>query len=329
MKMPIAIVTGSYGYIGTVLTKILSENNYYVIGIDRNPKAQNCWVNENTRTKYCNEFLNADFVSAEALHILNEHQDATIFHLAAESLLGPSSYLPLTYFENNTAKTLKLIQNLKSYHKLIFASTAAVYEQTSSVLTEGSKIGPPNNYGKSKLWCEEIINSCYNLKSLRAIAFRFFNVIGAYGDVGQQENTPHIINKLCDKAFNDDTPFVIAGNDYPTNDGTCVRDYVHVIDVCRAMIHGAKFLEKEKDSCFHKFNLGTGVGHSVEEIALIFSMLCRKIETRIGVRRDGDPASLIANPTSFVYKTGFEYKYKATDIDLMIRDHWEFRKNGN
>ena len=323
---PIAIVTGSYGYIGSVLTKVLHESGYFVVGIDYNPQAEQCWTRNKSRTKYCDDFLCDDFVSEKALHILKEYPNATVFHLAADSLLGPSAYDPLSYYENNTAKTLKLIQNLKPTHKLIFASTAAVYAETDKLVTENSEIDPPNNYGRSKLWCEQIIDSCYEILKLKAVSFRFFNVIGAYDDIGQLPNTPHIINKLCDKAIHKDSPFVITGDDYDTRDGTCVRDYLHVVDVCRALIHADKFLD-DKDPCSLKFNLGTKHGTTVKEIVDLFVGLCAQIECRVGERRIGDPPFLVANPDKFIKTTGFKYQYRSNDLDLMIKSHWEYRNN--
>lgn len=321
---PVAIVTGSFGYIGSVLTKVLKENGYHVVGIDNDTKVRNCWLMDKIRTKYCDELVIDCFSSVAARQALNDYPEATVFHLAASSLLGPSAYLPLEYFENNTSKTLKLLQNLKPTHRLIFASTAAVYAETNKVVTEASKISPPNNYGLSKLWCEQMIDACYEVKKLRAASFRFFNVIGAYGDVGQQPDTPHIINKLCDKAITGDTPFVIHGDDYETRDGTCVRDYLHVVDVCRALIHTDKYLS-DKNPCSLKFNLGTETGTSVLDIVEMFKTLCRKVEYRIGVRRVGDPAFLVANPNKFVRTTSFEYQYHSNDLDLMIQEHWKYR----
>lgn len=321
----VAIVTGSYGYIGSVLTKVLKQSGYYVIGIDHDSRASFGWVRGEARMEHCDEFFCADFASPETNRVLNDYPYATVFHLAASSLLGPSAYVPLKYFENNTAKTLKLIQNLQPTHKLIFASTAAVYAETDKVVSERNKISPPNNYGLSKLWCEQMIDACYETSQLRVASFRFFNVIGAYGDVGQLPDTPHIVNRLCDKALGNDTPFVIAGDDYDTRDGTCVRDYLHVIDVCRALIHADKYLT-DKKPCSLKFNLGTHTGTTVKEIVEIFNKICSKVDYRIGVRRVGDPPFLVADPSKFI-ATGFKYQYKNTDLDKMIMDHWEYRRN--
>lgn len=314
-----AIVTGAYGYIGSVLTKILKESNYYVVGVDCNLD----FFNDKSRVKFCDEFICDDFVSPRAIDSIDDYPEATIFHLAAHSLLGPSAFFPLSYYENNTFKTLKLIQNLKPSQKLVFASTAAVYAKTYKNVTENSKINPPNNYGLSKLWCEQIIDSCYESKLLKAVSFRFFNVIGAYGETGQLPNTPHIVNALCDTAKNGEI-FVINGDNYKTRDGTCIRDYLHVVDVCRALVHAAKYLS-DKDPCHLKFNLGTQTGTSVKEIVEIFNQNCSKIQFEIGSRRKGDPPFLVANPNKFIELTNFQYQYKNSDIDLMIKSAWEYR----
>lgn len=318
-----AIVTGSYGYIGSVLTKLLNEAGYYVMGIDRDPRAAQDWHAKRKRTKYCDEFLLEDFVSTRVQQLIHDHPHATVFHLAANSLLAPSAHVPLEYYENNTAKTIKLLQLLEPSNKLVFASTAAVYAETDSIVSENSLIDPPNNYGKSKLWCEQVIDACYEVRMLRAASFRFFNVVGAYGDIGQLDNTPHIINKLCDKAIWGDTPFVVAGDDYPTEDGTCVRDYLHVVDVCRALIHAAQLMEKTQP-CSLKYNLGTGLGNSVMQIVDMFNKVCTKVDHRIGIRRIGDPPFLVADPSKFVQETGFEYKHSG-DLESMMRSAWEYR----
>jgi len=316
-----AIVTGSYGYIGSVLTKILKENDYYVVGIDNHEDHGLDWVNGGPRTKYCDDTLAEDFVSSNALHLYKEYPNATIFHLAANSLLGPSAYDPLSYYENNTIKTLKLIQSIKPSNKLIFASTAAVYAETDKCVSEGSKICPPNNYGRSKLWCEQMLDASYEIINLRAASFRFFNVIGAYGDVGQLPETPHIVNQLCDRSMKKEV-FTINGTGFDTRDGTCVRDYLHVVDVSKALIHADNYIGDEP--CHHKFNLGTKHGYSVKEIVDIFKHECHNVDVKIGSPRIGDPPYLVANPNKFIKQTGFKYKM-SDDLVAMIKSAWEYR----
>ena len=321
--MRTAIVTGAYGYIGSVLCKMLKEDGYYVVGIDHNLDSLSDWVLGKPRVKYCDDYLVADFVSDRAMHLYHEYKDATIFHLAANSLLGPSATEPLLYFENNTSKTLKLISDLRPSNKFIFASTAATYGISDKVLKETSMLDPPNNYGKSKLWTEQMLDSYYELGHLRAVSFRFFCVIGAYGDVGQLPETPHIVNQLCDRAMKKEQ-FKINGTDYDTFDGTTIRDYLHVVDVCRALIHADKYLDTQ-EPCHHKFNLGTNEGYSVRQMVDCFNKSCHNVEVIEGPRRVGDPPFLVANPKKFMRQTGFKYQYGAKDLDLMMTSAWEYR----
>jgi UDP-glucose 4-epimerase len=283
-------------------------------------------MNGEARVEYCNDYLVDDFVSENAIHIYNEYKNATIFHLAANSLLGPSATDPLRYFENNTSKTLSLISELRPTQKLIFASTAATYGISDKPLKETSRLDPPNNYGKSKLWTEQMLDSYYELGHIRAVSFRFFCVVGAYGDVGQLPETPHIVNQLCDRSMKKE-PFIINGTDYNTPDGTTIRDYLHVVDVCRAMIHADNYLENQ-NPCHHKFNLGTNDGYSVRQMINCFSKTCAEVEVVEGPRRVGDPPFLVANPKKFMKQTGFKYLYGADDLDKMILSAWEYR-NGN
>lgn len=323
--MKTAIVTGAYGYIGTVLSKVLKSEGYHVIGIDTDPAATDDWLFRGNRTKYCDQFLVDSFASDAGLHALSEYPNATVFHLAANSLLGPSAYEPLTYFENNTANTLRLLQHLRPTNRLVFASTAAVYAVTEvQPIKESSRIGPPNNYGLSKLWCEQMIDAYHELGHIKASSFRFFNVIGSDGDVGQQLGTPHLIPQLC-RAASTGTPFQLYSADYPTQDGTCVRDYFSVVDVARALIHADKYMEAlRKDSCHLKFNLGTQSGFSVNEIITAFEeVIDGPINVETVGRRVGDPPLLVADPSKFIKKTNFEYKHSESLRD-MIRGAWEY-----
>jgi UDP-glucose 4-epimerase len=321
--MKTAIVTGAYGYIGSVLCKLLKEDGYYVVGIDNDINALSDWINGADRVKYCDDFLVADFVSDQALHMYYEYKDASIFHLAANSLLGPSATEPLSYFKNNTTKTLNLIGELTPSNRFIFASTAATYGLSNRILKETSRLDPPNNYGKSKLWTEQMLDSYYKLGHIRAVSFRFFCVIGAYGDVGQLPETPHIVNQLCDRAMKKE-PFTINGTDYKTFDGTTVRDYLHVVDVCRALIHADKYLETQ-EPCHHKFNLGTNEGYSVRQMVDCFTKQCSPVEVVEGPRRVGDPPFLVADPNKFMKQTKFKYLYGADDLDKMMMSAWEYR----
>ena len=323
--MKTAIVTGAYGYIGSVLCALLKAGGYYVVGVDNDHRAQEDWLANNHRTSSCDEYICDDFASQESLQAIRTYKDAVIFHLAANSLLGPSAYDPLSYFENNTAKTLKLIQNLKPTQRLVFASTAAVYAETDKPVKETSKIAPPNNYGLSKLWCEQMIDKSYEILKLKATSFRFFNVIGAYDGLGQLPETPHIINQLCDRSMMRES-FKVNGTDFPTADGTCVRDYVSVIDICRAMIHADEHMKSVDAPMHEKYNLGTHHGNSVKEVVDIFRKTCYDVDVEYVGRRVGDPPFLVANPSKFIKDTGFTYKF-SDDLEQMIKSAWDYRSN--
>lgn len=315
-----AIVTGAHGYIGSVLTKILNEEGWRVYGIDNEPKYT--W----DRYKYCDDVVLNDFTSLAAEYLYKYHPDATIFHLAANSLLGPSATEPLRYFNNNTAKTLQLLTHLQKSQRLIFASTAAVYAPSDIPVREDDKLEPPNNYGLSKLMTEQMLDKVCPVEGWKAVSFRFFNVIGAYGDQGQLPYTPHIINKLCQAALCCQ-PFTINGTDFPTYDGTCVRDYVHVVDICRAMIHADEWLRGLDTPGHHSYNLGTCDGLSVLDIVNEFNdKIGLPLTVEEGPRRVGDPPLLIADPFKFTQTTGFEYKYGPEDLPQMIEDAFKYAR---
>ena len=328
-----ALVTGAYGYIGSVLCKMLSEQGYYVIGVDSDENA----YDENSdgkdyRIKYCEEFMFEDFahsaLSPDVYDLLRDNPDMPVFHLAANSLLGPSIKNPLQYFYNNAASTISMLRWLGPNNNFIFASTAAVYKNDSRTKREYMVPEPPNNYGLSKLMVEQVLDRSYATSKIKAASFRFFNVIGAYGDAGQQPNTPHIVNQLIDKTLQK-KQFVVNGNDYDTRDGTCVRDYLHVEDVCRALMHMNRILSKRRSPCHEVYNLGTKTGTSVNEIVDSFKRVTgSKVKVKVGPRRIGDPDTLIADPRKFIDETGFKYKYGPEDLDVMIKSAWDYR-NGN
>ena len=316
-----ALVTGAAGYIGSVLCKMLNEHGYSVIGIDNAKGAA-------ARIKYCDEFVLADFNDPATNTLIANNPEMSVFHLAANSLLGPSVKNPLPYFYNNVAKTIEFITHLGPNNNFIFASTAAVYKNDTMTKKEDQVLEPPNNYGLSKLMIEQVLDRIYESRKIKAVSFRFFNVIGAYGDAGQLPDTPHIVNQLVDKTLQKKT-FVINGDDYDTSDGTCIRDYLHVVDVCRALIHANNTLNKRKSPCHTAYNLGTNVGISVIEIIESFKRITdSKVKTRIGPRRPGDPDRLIADPSKFMEETGFKYEYNSSDIDVMVKTAWDYR-NGN
>lgn len=308
-------VTGCNGFIGSILTEMLLERGYNVYGCDcsgvePNPKLKNFW--------------NGDFAQPIFIDWIVKAKVKTIFHLAATSLVGPSYTQPLEYYRNNTSSTSIFVDELNKQNwkgHIIFSSTAAVYgNRTSGVLfTEFDQTHPINHYGNSKLMAENILASAF-VNGIICTSFRFFNVVGSYKSLGEEVDDTHLLSRLSFAALNQ-TPFHLYGNDYNTGDGTCVRDYVHVVDVCEAQIHALNTLGTTSTV----FNLGTRQGTSVLEMVNAFQKFTNtNVNVVIDKRREGDPDVLVADPRKFIYTTGFEYKHSS--LREMITSTWEYYK---
>lgn len=307
------MVTGSHGYIGSTLCKTLAEQGYDVYACDNKLRLGS------DAFKYIKSVYNYSFEEDIVIQSILNNNIQTIFHLAASSLLGPSATDPLLYYWNNTAKTITLIHKLAKVGwrgHIVFSSTAAVYGDRSFLVSEAADLKPCNHYGKSKLMCEQAL-SVAEMYGIKTTVFRYFNVAGAYDDVGQDSGQPHIISRICDAALHG-TTLTVYGNDYPTRDGTCVRDYVHVRDVCWAQIHA---MEKQVTGTY---NLGTRQGTSTRELIEMFKEINEvKVPSVDGGRREGDPSFLVANPDKFV-DTGFEYLYSTTPY--ILASAWNYYK---
>lgn len=310
------LVTGSHGYIGQVLCKYLHKNGYHVTGVDHAAG----WPR--VASKYCNDVVPESFDSPRALRFAEDSD--YIFHLAATSEVGPSAYYPSSYFHNNVGRTAGLCDHLHLAGwegHLVFASTAAVYYPLDQPLNETDPEAPLNNYGLSKLYAERVIEKqCEVEGSFAATVLRFFNVAGAYEDCGEKIGSDHIVTRLCESVIHN-RKFHISGDNYPTPDGTCIRDYIHVRDVARAMLH---VIENIDDRQFRTYNLGTSKGRSVKEVLESMQRIVspRVINWDVDVRRKGDPSILVADPSLFIKETDFTYKY--SDIDTILKTAWEY-----
>jgi len=307
-------ITGSHGYIGSVLRKELTERGYNTICCDNKPLAGDL--------RYLKNIATCSFDDDTFINMIIDYDCETIFHLAASSLLGPSATDPLLYYFNNTARTINMIKKLADrgwMGHIVFSSTAAVYgDQQTEFVTENSPVQPCNFYGRSKAACEQALGVAH-MYGIRTTIFRYFNVAGAYNDVGQDFGEPHIITRICNAAAGRDLLY-IYGNDYPTLDGTCVRDYVHVRDVCGAQIFAMENLIQGT------YNLGTLNGVSVFELLNAFEITNDvTVHSQIVGRREGDPARLVAYPQKFISK-GFQYKH--SQLDTIVKSAWEYFQNG-
>lgn len=307
-----AMITGSAGYIGSVLAERLKEQNITTVGCDYNLSVP--YPYESVMHRYQCSF-DEDIVVSAALMC------DVIVHLAATSTVGPDATNPLNYFDNNTAKTIKFLRTLKDLGwkgHFIFASTAAVYRAGNNPVTEHSHLEPLSAYGYSKLMCEQVLKSC-DKHNIAVTSFRFFNVAGAYNGFGEESEDTHLISRICSSVFYD-KELTVFGDAYPTRDGTCIRDYVHVVDICDAIIHA---IDQE---VYGTYNLGTTKGTSVKEIIEQFEMHTgQEVKWKVGPNRPGDQPFLVADSSKFETMSGFQYTYSLRDI---INSSWEHFKNG-
>jgi len=309
------IVTGVAGYIGGQVALQLKSAGHVVVGIDCRPLQKH-------QTGVVDSFVQADFDSDTAYKKLLDVRPEAIVHCAGTSLVGPSIANPAEYYINNVAKTLHLLEfisNAMPKTRLIFSSSAAVYgEPIMTPCHEVDPREPVSPYGESKLMVEMMLESYHRAYKLDYVAFRYFNACGA--DIqarhGQEPGATHIIARVLE-SLRDNTPFTLYGTNYPTEDGTCVRDYVHVQDIADA--HVSALYSNLKPGVY---NLGTSKGTSnAEIIAAAERITRRKLNVIAGEQRTGDPAVLTASADKFgmVYKDWQKYT-----LDDMITHAWKW-----
>ena len=307
------VITGHKGYIGSVLTKYLESFGYRVYGLDLRDVPSN------------------DYTGIRRLITAIPYQIDAVVHLGAHSLLGPSVKDPLSYYNNNVVGSTSMLKSLidsKWAGKFIFASSAAVYGNHQTIIDETDYKNPINPYGKTKLHFEHILQDAFEAYGFKSISFRFFNVCGAdtKNKTGQSSDQPHIITSMC-RAAATGKDFTINGQKYETYDGTCVRDYIHVLDVCRAILH--ELLVENYGA--HAYNLSSGVGTSNLDLFRTFKEVTRtKIDFNIGPYRPGDPHHLVGSNTKFKNRDiKFLAHYNDSYIDDIIESAWKYYKDNN
>jgi len=307
----IVVVTGAAGYIGGEISLLLKDAGHEVVGIDRRP----CPEHLNQLNTF-DRFVQADFDSDEAYRILISYQPDAVVHCAGTSLVGPSMTKPSDYWNNNVIKTqhlLNIITSALPRTRLIFSSSAAVYG--NPVMTPCQETDPKepfSPYGQSKLAVEWMLESYHRAYNLSYVAFRYFNACGADSGArhGQEPGATHIIARVLE-SIRDQTEFTLNGVEYPTADGTCVRDYVHVEDIARAHVAAV-------DSAVIPsgvYNLGSAAGHSNRQIiSAATDITGQTVDVQLGEPRAGDPAVLTADSTKFDQQVPGWRRYTLRDI---------------
>jgi UDP-glucose 4-epimerase len=315
------LVTGGAGYIGGTVTKLLLERGHSVVVYDNLCHARRSMVPPGAT------FVEGDVADTKRLEeIFSSDTFAGVMHFAALIEAGDSMRKPETYFGNNTAATLGLLQAMlnKNLKKLVFSSTAAVYgEPVSTPILEDAALVPTNPYGESKLLVEQMLSWIHRVHGLRYASLRYFNVAGAIPGRGEaHEPESHIIPLILDVALGRRQSIKIFGQDYPTPDGTCIRDYIHVQDLAEAHLLAFEGLDVRDRMIY---NLGNGVGFSVREVVESARRVTgHLIPVDEMPRRPGDPAVLIAGSAKIEKDLGWKPKY--TQLDDIVRSAWEWHQ---
>lgn len=316
------LVTGGAGYIGSITNSILLNEGFNLIVVDNLKNG----FRENLPKGI--EFLNGSILNTTFLkNVFQKFKPEAVIHLASFALVGESFKKPLDYFRNNVLGSYNLFNIASQFgvKNIIFASTSAVYGNTNSApFKETDQITPINPYGQTKLIGEQLLQYFSRNSDMRFIIFRYFNVAGASLDnkVGENHHPEtHIIPNII-KAAHHNQPFTIYGNDYPTPDGTCIRDYVHVVDLAQAHILAIKNLRKNRN-LNEVFNVGSGIGYSNNEVVkMVEQKIGRKIRINYKKRRPGDPPRLIANISKITNKLGFKAKHSALTSIIQSSLSW-------
>ncbi len=309
------LVTGGAGYIGSHSAFLLAQHQYRVIVLDSFVHHQ--YFNPPWATVIKGDIADKNLLAT----IFTTYQIKAVMHFAGSIEVGQSVKTPLLFYDNNVSKTLVLLETMLEHEitTFIFSSSCAVYGVPEQMpILEEHPCKPINPYGTSKSVIESVLRDCYNAYGLRSVSLRYFNAAGALPSehLGEQHKPETHIIPLLLRAMRDHTPFVMYGNDYPTKDGTAVRDYVHVLDIADAHVKALEHLKQGYPS--DHFNLGTGHGFSVREMIKTVEQLCNvPIKTVISKARAGDPAILIADSSKA--QAILRWKPRYSTLEYMIK----------
>ena len=317
------LVTGAAGYVGSVVTEELAKAGDFVIALDNLRQGHREAIDPGA------VFVQADLGNLEELEgVFRRYQIAAVMHLAADSLVEHSMTDPRRYFQNNVICGVNLLDIMLKHdvHKLVFSSSAAVYGRPEKTpIEETDQTIPINPYGESKLILERILNWYGHAYGFKSVSLRYFNAAGATEHLGEDHDPEtHLVPNILKVALGQQESIPIFGMDYPTKDGSCIRDYIHVLDIARAHILALNYLDEGVAN--KVYNLGSGEGYSVVEVVETARKVTgAQIPTAIHSRRQGDPAVLIASSGLARAELGWRPEY--SDIETIIGSAWQWQRS--
>ncbi len=320
MTAPV-LVTGGAGYIGSHAVRLLASRGYKVVVLDNLVFGHKEAIVDEGVELVVGEVGDRALVS----ELFDRYDFGAVVHFAAYAYVGESVTNPLKYYRNNTAEPLTLLEVMqeKGCTNFVFSSTCATYGVPETIpILESNKQDPINPYGRSKLMLEWILADCDRAWGLRSASLRYFNASGCSEDglIGEDHNPEtHLIPRVLMAVTGEVSHLDVFGTDYPTPDGTCIRDYIHVNDLAEAHAKALEHLAGGGGSV--RCNLGTGVGVSVKEIiAAAEEVTGRPVPVKYGPRRAGDPPQLLADPAYSKEVLGWEARHR--DVREMVRSAW-------
>lgn len=318
------VVTGGAGYIGSHACKALAAVGLLPVTYDNLVYGHEWAVRWGPLER--GDLLDGDHLAA----VMRRYRPSSVIHFAANAYVGESVTDPGKYYRNNLSGTLSLLDAMRTAEiaSLVYSSTCATYGAPVSVpITEDHPQRPVSPYGHSKRMVEQILRDYGHAYGLRSVALRYFNAAGAdpAGEIGEDHDPEtHLIPLVLRAAIDPTSPVPVYGTDYPTADGTCIRDYVHVQDLVNAHMLGLRILEQGPG--FSAFNLGTGQGHSVREIIAAAKRITgREIPSVERPRRPGDPPELVADATRARNILGWNPEFN--DIGAIIETAWRWHSS--
>lgn len=319
MTKPTILVTGGAGYIGSHMVKMLRQQEYNVVVLDDLSQGHADAVLDAP-------LIQGSLADTQQLHeLFDRYNFTTVMHFAGSISVGESVLKPTLYYQNNVSNTLNLLDVMTQHQvkQFIFSSTAAIFgEPQYSPIDNQHPKNPINPYGRSKWLVEQVLPDCEAAFGLRAISLRYFNAAGADPD-GQlcERHHPctHLIPLALKTILGLRDHLTVYGRDYPTLDGTCIRDYIHVVDLCSAHLLALKALQNGAEST--AYNLGNGNGYSVQQVIDAAEKVTgHKINVIDGERRAGDPAILVADSSRAVAELGWQPQYP--ELSSIIEHAW-------
>ena len=318
------LVIGGAGYIGSHLVKELVKTNEVVV-LDNLSTGHRWAIDEKA------VFVEGNLGNEKDLEsVFTNHKIDAVMHFAANSLVGESVTDPLKYYQNNVAATLTLLQTMMKHNvkKFIFSSTAATYGIPSvDIITEDTATNPINPYGRSKLMIEQILADFASAYDMEYVVLRYFNAAGAYetAEIGEcHDPETHLIPIILQHLLGERENISVFGSDYDTEDGTCIRDYIHVTDLANAHISALQaLLDGTKKTA--TYNLGNGLGYSVKEVIETCEKVTgKKANVVMADRRAGDPARLVASSDKIHAELGWKAQIS---LEKIIASAWKWHQN--